>query len=98
MDYVTRQAPLSMGFSWQEYWGGLPGPPPEVLPNPGIELLKFLAWVGRFFTTSATWEAQSVQFSLVAQLCPTLCDPMDCNMSGLSVHHQLPELAQTNVH
>ena len=47
-----------MGFSWQEYWGGLPGPPPEVLANLGIELLKFLAWVGGFFTTSTTWEAQ----------------------------------------
>ena len=52
------QDPLSMGFSWQEYWGGLPGPPPEVLANLGIELLKFLAWVGGFFTTSTTWEAQ----------------------------------------
>ena len=41
---------------------------------------------------------QSVQFSSVAQLCVTLCDPMDCSMPGFSVHHQLPELAQTHVH
>ena len=34
---VTRQAPLSMGFSWQEYWSGLPFPSPGDLPNPGIE-------------------------------------------------------------
>ena len=40
----------------------------------------------------------SVQFSSVAQLCPTLCDPMDYRMSGFPVHHQLPELAQTHVH
>ena len=33
----------------------------------------------------------SVQFSLVAQLCPTLCHPMNCSMPGLSVHHQLLE-------
>ena len=39
-----------------------------------------------------------IQFSLVAQLCPTLCDPMDCSTPGLSVHHQLPELSQTHVH
>ena len=39
----------------------------------------------------------SVQLSSVAQLCPTLCDPMDCIMPGLSVHHQFPELAQTHV-
>ena len=40
----------------------------------------------------------SVQFSSVAQLCPTLCDPMDCSTPGLPAHHQLPELAQTHVH
>ena len=39
-----------------------------------------------------------VQFSLVAQSCPTLCDPMDCSMPGFPVHDQLPELAQTHVH
>ena len=40
----------------------------------------------------------TVQFSSVAQLCLTLCDPMDCSMPGFPVHHQLPELAQTHVH
>ena len=40
----------------------------------------------------------SVQFSSVAQLCPTLCDPIDCSMPGFPVHHQLPDLAQTHVH
>ena len=39
-----------------------------------------------------------MQFSSVAQLCPTLCNPMDCSMPGLPVHHQLPELTQTHVH
>ena len=34
---VARQAPLSMGFSSQEYWGGLPPPPQGDLPHPGIE-------------------------------------------------------------
>ena len=34
---VARQAPLSMGFSKQEYWSGLPCPPPGDLPDPGIE-------------------------------------------------------------
>ena len=41
---------------------------------------------------------RSVHFSSVAQLCPTLCDPMDCSMLGLPVHHQLPEFTQTYVH
>ena len=40
----------------------------------------------------------SVKFSSVSQLCPTLCDPMDCSMPGLSVHHQLLQLAETHVH
>ena len=35
---VARQAPLSMGFSRQEYWSGLPFPPPGDLPDPGIKL------------------------------------------------------------
>ena len=40
----------------------------------------------------------SVQFSSVAQLCPTLCDPMNCSTPGLPVHHQLPESTQIHVH
>ena len=40
----------------------------------------------------------SVQFSSVAQLCPALCDPMNCSTPGLPVHHQLPEFTQTHVH
>ena len=39
-----------------------------------------------------------LQFSSVAQLCLTLCDPMDCNTPGFPVHRQLPELTQTHVH
>ena len=38
------------------------------------------------------------QFISVAQLCPTLCDPMNCSTPGLPVHHQLPEFTQTHVH
>ena len=39
-----------------------------------------------------------LQFSSVAQLCPTLCDPMNRSSPGLPVHHQLPEFTQTHVH
>ena len=45
-----------------------------------------------------TRKVHSIQFSSLAQSCPTLWDPMDCSMPGLPVHHQLPELAQTQVH
>ena len=56
---VANQAPLSMGFSRQEYWSGLPCPPPGDLPDPGIESTSLIspALIGRFFTTSAAWEA-----------------------------------------
>ena len=40
----------------------------------------------------------SVQFNLVIQSCPTLCDPMNRSTPGLPFHHQLPEFTQTHVH
>ena len=56
---VACQAPLPMGFSRQEYWSGLPRPPPGDLPDPGIEPTSFASPVlaGRVFITAATWEA-----------------------------------------
>ena len=106
---VACQAPLSMGVSRQEYWRGLPCPPPGNLPNPGIE------------PRSPTLQADSLpteplgkpkntgvgslpllqgknQFSSVTQSYPTLCDPMNRSTPGPPVHHQLPEFTQTHVH
>ena len=56
---VAHQVPLSMGFSRQEYWSGLPCPPAGDLSNPGIKPMSFMspALAGRFFATSSTWEA-----------------------------------------
>ena len=42
---VTRQAPLSMTFSRQEYWSGLPCPPPRNLPNPGVTPGSHVSWI-----------------------------------------------------
>ena len=52
------QAPLSMGFPRQEYWSGLPFPPPGDLPDPGIEPVTLVspALAGGFLTISATWK------------------------------------------
>ena len=50
---VARQASLSMGFSRQEYWSGLPFPPPGNLPSPGIESPASPPLAGRFFTTAS---------------------------------------------
>ena len=49
-------------------------------------------------TIKLTQTFSSVQFSSVAQSCPTLCDPMNCSMPGLPVHHHLLEFTQTHVH
>ena len=48
--------------------------------------------------TSISYRHTSVQFSSVAQACPTLCNPMNRSTPGLPVHHQLPEFTQTHVH
>ena len=70
---VALQAPLSMGFSRQEYWSGLLCPPPGDLPNPGIEPPSLLspALAGGFFTTSTTWSNQPHSYSV------TLLAPRD---------------------
>ena len=57
--------------------------------------LIFALFFGNFFTFK---RHRSVQFNSVAQSCPNLCDSMDCSMSGLPVHQQLPEFNQTHVH
>ena len=56
---VALQAPVSMGFSGQEDWSGLPSPPPEALPSPGTEppSLACPALAGGFLATSTAWEA-----------------------------------------
>ena len=57
---IPCQAPLSMGFSRQEYWSGLPCPPPGDLPHPGTEpnaLMSPALAGGFFFITSTRWEA-----------------------------------------
>ena len=65
---VACQAPLSVGFSRQEYWSGLPCPPPEDLPDLGINPMSvtFPALAGGVFTTSATWEALFVRLLCAA--------------------------------
>ena len=56
---ISRQAPLSMGLPRQEYWSGLPFPPPGCLANPGLEptSLRSSALTAGFFTASVIGEA-----------------------------------------
>ena len=64
---IASQAPLFMGFSWQEYLSGLPFPSTENLLNTGIKtMLTALAGLaGRFFTTNTTWEIHRVNISML---------------------------------
>ena len=79
---VTLQAPLFMGFSQQEYWSGLPFPPPGGPPDPGIEPLS-PALAGGFFTVEPPGKPhRNACCCSVAKSCPTLWDPMDCSMPG----------------
>ena len=145
----SLQAPLSMGFSRQEYWSGRPFPSPGDIPDPGtepdspalqIDVLpseppgkqERLIWALHLYMhvcvcvcVHACAEGNSVificnfhpvlsmdtekcmiltfncihqQYFQSAQLCPTLCSPMNRSMPGLPVHHQLPEITQTHVH
>ena len=78
----SPQAPLSLGFSRQECWSGLPFPSPGHLANPGIEPTSSAspALAGGFLTTRATWKALlfycnlfSQKFSYLIEIIPTLC-------------------------
>ena len=64
------------------------------LGNPYLTAWLSLNYLPRYLLLSLS----SVQFSSVAQSCPTLCDPMNHSTPGLPVHHQLPEFTQTHVH
>ena len=101
------QAPLSMRFSRQEYQSGLPCLLQVIFLTRGLNLCllillhwqEFLLLLLLFLTASTTCEAlHHIQFSSVAQSCPTLCNPMQHSTPGLPVHHQLPEFTQTHVH
>ena len=66
---TAHQHPLSMEFSRQEHWSGLLFPSPGDLPDPGIKPSAVSpALAGRFFTTSGTWEAHSLQMPKEANI------------------------------
>ena len=78
---VAHQAPRSMGFPRQKHWSGLPFLFPGDLPDPEIEPIS-PALAGRFFSLSH----QGNLYAKSLQLCPTLCDPVDCGPPGSSIH------------
>ena len=70
---VACQAPLSMGFSRQEYWSGLPFPSPGDLPDPGMEP-AFPELAGRFFTAEPQYKCDNLVIDLhVSLLVASVC-------------------------
>ena len=81
---VAHQAPLSTGFSRQEYWSGLPFPSPRDLADPGIKTTSHMssALIDGFFATSATWEAQYSQINKSLKNTVVLWRQMTCSVGG----------------
>ena len=94
---VACQAPLSMGFSRQEYWSGLPCTSPGHLPDPGSKPVSLMspALAGEFFTIRATSEAYWLHAATAKSLqsCPTLW-PRDDSPPGSPV----PGILQARTH
>ena len=91
---IARQAPLSMGFSRQEYWSGLPGTPPRDRHDPGIEFtsLHLLYWQMDSLPLSHMRSpilSMKVKESEGAQSCLTLCDPIDCSLPYTVAYNRL---------
>ena len=104
-DYLRpMDHPLSMGFSMQEYWSGLPFPSPGDLPHAGMAptSLRSPAWVGGFFTTRANWE---VYFKEILLMKITLIENrvfhkefyLQCSLlpARFMLNHRTPELKVT---
>ena len=73
--------------------------PYSTLPRQSLKDWHFLrAKISRGETSLKEHSQRDLQFSSVAQSCPTLCDPMNRSTPGIPVHHKLPEFTQTQVH
>ena len=103
MDWITHPPGSSVhGISRQQYWNGSPFPSPGDLPNweKCAPQIHSCSTAGEFLPLSYEGSPGRRVKSVVSlpQLCPTLCNPMDCSTPGFPVHHQLPEFTQTHVH
>ena len=96
---VALQAPLSMGFSRQEYWGGLPCLPPRDLPDPGIEPVSLMSPE----LAGATWEipqcfVQTRPAHLCTVMCRSLCPLPCCILSSKHIATCHTQLLSVSLH
>ena len=96
LQYSCLGNPLARG-AWRATLHGVAEPDTtERLNNNRSSLVKVSRHWGKELNMAPPWLLS--QFSSVAQLCPTLCDPTNHSTPGLPVHHQLPEFTETHVH
>ena len=94
MGFCSSKSWFSVSSTWWKWFDG-------DLTSP-IDLRRvaaFSVWSAFYLLEqSGDFQAPSAQFSSVTQLCPTLCDPMNCSTPGIPAHHRFPEFNQTHVH
>jgi len=98
-DGITNLMDMSLGKLWELVMDREPG----VLQSMGSQRVGYIFSDTKIGTNSLSWaysvfSVAHLMFSSAIQSCPTLCDPMNCSMPGLPVHHQLPESTQTHVY
>ena len=94
---------LALHIRWPKYWSFSISPSNEhsgliYFKIDWFDLLAVQGTLKHLLQHHSSEASLLSQFSLVAQLCRTLSDPMDCSTPGLPVHHQLLEFTQTHVH
>ena len=94
---------LALHIRWPKYWSFSISPSNEhsgliYFKIDWFDLLAVQGTLKHLLQHHSSEASLLFQFSLVAQLCPTLFDPMDCSTPGVPVHHQLLEFTQTHVH
>ena len=94
MDCRARQGSSVHGILQARILEWVAIPSPGDLANPGLPHCRWLLYHLSHQGSPSSW----LQFSSVAQSCPTLCDPMNRSTPGPPVHHQLLEFTQTPVH
>ena len=87
---VTCQASLSVGFSRQEYWNGLPCHPPGIFLTKGFKPCLYISCIWQVGSLPLCHLRSEIKKMCACakslQSCSTLCNPMDCNLPGFSIH------------
>ena len=95
---ATHSSILAWRIQWTEEPSGLPSMGSQRISHNWASKSIFYIFSKLLVHYHFILSYWTIQFSSVAQLCLTLCNPMDCSTPGFPVHQQVPELTQTHVH